>query len=97
MLFVGQAPERRQQGLLPIAEAGRTRALYNLPGVAFQRCRKPAQPVRRQLPLAKFELIELLIGRANQSREIPQREPTSLSQFLKPIRQEWPFGGPSRL
>ena len=42
--------------------------------------------IRRQLPLAKFELIELLIGRANQRREIPQREPTSLSQFLKAIR-----------
>ncbi len=92
MLFVGQAPEGHQKVLLTLAEAGRTGHFHDLPGMAIQGCGEPQQPICGQLSLAEFKLVELLIGRANQRCERPQREATSLSQFLKPISQKRLFG-----
>jgi hypothetical protein len=38
----------------------------------------------------------LLVGGADQLRERPKREATSLSQFLKPVRQKRLFRGLNR-
>ena len=64
MLFVGQAPKALQKLLLSIAKLAWP-LLHDFPRMAAKCCRKPKQPVDRELTMAEFKLVDLLIGRAD--------------------------------
>ena len=87
MLFDRHAPEVFQHVLLQVAETGRLGVGHNLPGMTPEHCGEPHQPVGRELPFAKFQVANLLVRSADPRCKFSQCEALSLTQFLKPIRQ----------
>ena len=87
LLVVGHEPEIREQSLLALTEAQRLGFFHDLPGMTVQHRGEANEPVGGELPLAQFEVADLLIGRSNPRRQISEREPAVFAEGLEAISQ----------
>src|SRR5687768_7520658 len=55
------------------------------PRMTVERRPKSAQPIHRQLPLAEFQVADLLVGGAQALRQVGKRQAARLTQFAKSI------------
>jgi hypothetical protein len=84
LAFLGHEPKVVEHQLLAVAEGLKRKLRNKLPRMAPQHGGKPRHPLGREVALAKLEVADLLIGRANPLSQISEREAASLTQRTSP-------------